>query len=224
MSDELQIPAMTGARRPSYRVERPAGGLDAGTKRLLTFAGIAVVALLVMVGGWAMLNRGPARVPVIEADARPLRTKPDNPGGMQVAGADEQESGAAAMAPPPEAPAPLALRAQVQAARPVAPTPAPVPAPASTIEPRPAPHPVVAGTQVQLAAVETEAGARGEWQRLARKYPDMLGSRQLAVQKTEANGKVMWRVRTGGFADIAEATSFCGKLKAKGAGCSIATF
>jgi hypothetical protein len=34
----------------------------------------------------------------------------------------------------------------------------------------------------------------------------------------------MWRLRTGGFATVAEAASFCAKMRSRGADCSIAAF
>ena len=76
---------------------------------------------------------------------------------------------------------------------------------------------------VQLAAVDSEAAATTEWQRLSRKAPDLLGDRKLAVSRTEKDGTTFWRVRTGGFADIAAAGEFCRKARAKGLGCSIGT-
>ena len=77
---------------------------------------------------------------------------------------------------------------------------------------------------VQLAAVDTEQAAKTEWQRLAKKIPDLLGRREPVVQKAERDGKTVWRIRLGGFADTAEATSFCSKVRAKGGACSLATF
>ena len=218
MSDDLQIPAMAGMRRPSYRVERPASGLDAGTKQLLMFAAVAVVALMAVVGGWAMLHRGPAVVPVIEADVRPLRVKPDNPGGLQVAGADEQDTGVPTMAP--TARGPRAARV----ARAGAGGPAGVPASrrrglVRCLGLRP---PLERRCNSPPSRPRRRPAANGNGS--PTNTPTCLAGRQMVVQKTETTGKPMWRVRTGGFTDIADATGFCGKLRAKGAGCSIATF
>ena len=249
MPDDLQIPVATApnAGRPSYRMDRPARGLDAGTVRLLVFAGAALLVLLFAVGTWAWVGRKPAGVPVIEADSRPLRVKPENPGGMQIAGADEPDDAAPNLAPAPEAPAPLALRAQVQANRPPpAPTPVPAtpapstaapladapPTPASAARPAalPAPaapraaQPAATGPVVQLAALESEDAARAEWGRLQKRFPEMLGARQPTIQRTEKDGKTLWRIRTGPFTDFADATGFCAKLRAKGAACALGTF
>ena len=239
----------------------------------LAFAGLLVVGI----AGWATMGRAPAAVPIIEADSRPLRVKPDNPGGMQVAGADEmvmgdQAGGGERMAPASEAPAPQALRAQMQQAvapsEPGGPGPAagqtvvgsgaggsPLPdtpvraapsaartavaaAPVVVAAPALAPVPAVSGAaaaaagsasgrggvSVQLAAVDTQAAATAEWQRLAKRMPEVLGDRRPMIQKAERDGHAIWRVRTGGFADTAEATGFCTRLRAKGGACTLASF
>ena len=89
---------------------------------------------------------------------------------------------------------------------------------------RVAPAPVGHGPAVQLAAVGSEEAAKSEWQRLAHKLPEMLGSRKPEVSKIEHDGKTYWRLRTGGFASASEASSFCDKAKAKGVGCAVASF
>ncbi len=243
MSDDLHIPAVGRGSAPIrtyYQPRRP--GMDRGTKVLLAAAAGLGGLLLAGVAGWALSGRHAAMVPVIEADSRPVRVKPENPGGLQVAGADEQVMGGRGskvqgMAPPAEAPAAQALRAQMppQAAVPPAvPPPAPVlpalpaappaavvlqlvPAPAT----RPAPAVAAAGTLVQLAALDSEGAAQTEWQRLSRRMPDLLGDRQPVVQKADRDGRAMWRLRTGGFTDIADATAFCARVRAKGGACSI---
>jgi cell division septation protein DedD len=243
VSDDLSIPS------PTYRVPRRRQGMDPGTRRLALIAGGLGTALIVVVGGWELVGNRSTTVPVVQADNRPIRVKPDNPGGMQVAGANEDilsggaESATGKLAPPPEAPAPQALRAPPPATT-AAPTPAPVPVPASppsiataptkavvapkptesTPEKRPAAAPAGNGTLVQLAAVRSEDAAKSEWERLSKRFPELLGTHHPAFSKTERDGKTLWRVRTGGFVDLPQATSFCEKVRAKGAACSVADF
>lgn len=245
MSDDLSIPS------PTYRVPRRRPGMDPGTRRLALIAGGLGTALIVVVGGWELVGHGSTTVPVVQADNRPIRVKPDNPGGMQVAGANEDilsggtESAVGKLAPPPEAPAPQALRSPPPAPSAV---PAPVPAPAVAPAPPPATaaaptKPVMAskpaeaapekrasvlpagnGALVQLAAVRSEDAAKSEWERLSKRFPELLSAHHPAFSKTEHDGRTLWRVRTGGFADVPQATSFCEKVRAKGAACSVADF
>lgn len=284
MSDDLHIPAAGPGRAPmhaSYRSRRARAEPD---MRLLTFAAAGLGLLLLLgMGGYVLMGRHPGRVPVIEADSRPLRVKPDNPGGMQVSTADEALLGdgagsVEAIGPAPEAPAPQALRAQMQPPAPAAAppdgsavpaSPAAAPgngsAPAAASPPAPAggsagrvggsplpdtparppsapravaaaPSPTAAGpavpatgaaagsAQVQLAAVESEGAAQAEWQRLSHRMPELLRERRPAIQKAEVGGRPVYRLRLGGFADTAEATGFCVKVKARGGACTLASF
>lgn len=238
MSDELSIPS------PTYRVPRNRYGMDPGTRKLAIIAGGLGAALLVVVGGWTLLGHRNTAVPVVQADGKPIRVKPDNPGGMQVAGANEDilsggnEAKTGKLAPPPEAPAPQALRAPPPPPVVATPTPAPTPSaaatavptkplatkPADTADKRPTVTPAGSATAVQLAAVHSEDAAKTEWQRLSKRLPDLFGQRRPAFSKTERDGKALWRVRTGGFSDVAQARTFCEKVRAQGAACSVAEF
>ncbi len=245
MSDDLDIPS------PTYRVPRHRRGMDTGTRRLAIIAGGLGGALVLLVGGWSVLGHRSTGVPVIEADSSPLRVKPENPGGMSVAGSNEEilsdgaDGTVGKLAPASETPAPQ----NMQAAKPPVVASAPPPPPAATAAPAPVAPPVVAaapaakppapvhvaaaesahpvsgkGTLVQLAALSSEDAAKVEWERLEKRMPDLFGKRQPAVSKIERDGKTFWRLRTGGFSDIAQATAFCEQVRAKGNGCSIAAF
>jgi hypothetical protein len=63
-----------------------------------------------------------------------------------------------------------------------------------------------------------------EWRLLSHRMPDLLSARHPAVMRAEHDGKPIWRLRTGGFADVAAATAFCQQVRAKGGGCAIASF
>ena len=232
MTHDLHIPTAGRAVpiRSSYRARRP--GMARGTKVLLFAAAGLSGLLLAGAAGWALSGRHAAVVPVIEADSRPVRVRPENAGGLQVAGADDQGGGGPGskiqgMAPATEVPAAQALRAQMP---PPAVTPPPAASPPVAAVPQPAvPAPPVrqapaeAGvTLVQLAAVGSEDAAQSEWQRLAKRMPDLLGDRRPVVQRSDRDGHAVWRVRVGGFTDIAEATAFCARVRAKGPACSIA--
>lgn len=225
----------------SYRARRT--GMDRGTRRLVMAASALGLVLLAGMGAWSLTGRRAVGVPLIEPDSRPLRVRPADPGGMTVIGAGEQVLGDGTeatgdLAPAAERPDPQALRAQRQAlaapagvvpeAVAVAPAPvAPAVAAPAVVAPAvvaPAAVAPVRRAMVQVASVESEAGAAAEWARLSRKMPELLGERSPLVQRAEAGGHAVWRVRTGGFADVAAATQFCVKVRARGAGCSLANF
>jgi hypothetical protein len=254
--------------------------MDPATKRLAVIAGGLGGMLLLVVGGWSMMGHRSTTVPVVQADSRPVRVKPENPGGMQIAGANEDifstgsGTNGGKLAPPPEAPAPQALRTPPPPPAPPVAAPAPVtaapPVPVKPIVTTPlaaakpaavtasaAPKPVAEkatvppekpaaaaadkrvvaapasehaagsaakGALVQLAAVSSEEAAKNEWQRLEKRLPDLLSTRKPAISKTERDGHTLWRLRTGGFSDVAQATVFCERVRAKGTGCSVADF
>ncbi|MGH7067164.1 MAG: SPOR domain-containing protein [Acetobacteraceae bacterium] len=248
MRDELEIPP------PGYRIGRRPAGADPATRRLSLIAAAIGGALVVLVGVWSMVGGGGGGIPVVPAPPGPMRVKPANPGGMHVAGvSDRILSGTpagttATLAPPPQTPDLAALRSP-PASHPVAPAAPPAetaaapPAPATNRLPLPPPSPPplqlaaasaavppppAAGTgpatEVQLAAMSSEQGAMREWQRLQAALPNLFDARQPRVEKVDVDGHIFWRLRTGGFADIAEATRFCATVRAKGSGCTIAAF
>jgi cell division septation protein DedD len=136
-------------------------------------------------------------------------------------------SGPAAAIPPPAAPSPPAGPAaapRAPAANGTAAQPEPKTSPAKPVTAEAHPAPFSQQPMVQLAALTTEDAARAEWTQLAKKLPELLNGRQPNFSRIERGGRTFWRVRTGGFADMAQARSFCEKIRAKSAGCSVANF
>ena len=227
-------------------------GIDSGTRKLAWTAAGLGGALVVVIGLYSALGHHSTVVPVIQADSRPIRMKPENRGGMQINGADEDAMGgnasglASKMAPVSEVPAPKMLRAQQDnPPAPVAsPTVSEAAVPPAAIAPvtekpnlgtvvpvakLPSPKPPVAKVapsrpSVQIAALGSEAAALAEWRHLTATLPDLFGNRQPMVSRTEHDGHVLWRLRTSGFTDVAQATAFCERVRSKRAGCSIASF
>lgn len=107
---------------------------------------------------------------------------------------------------------------------------APVAMPPAAPEPAPAPDTSdapaasVGRHAVQLAALDSDQAARAEWTRLAHKAPSLFGGRTPVVVTAARDGKQFFRLRTGGFSSIADATAFCGKVKAAGIACTLADF
>lgn len=240
--------------RPSYRPVKPAPGMDPALKRFGLIAAGLGGALALVLGGGSLLGTRHHGVPVIEAEAGPVRIKPENAGGMQVTGADFAMGAGAVqvLAPSAEQPQINALRAQLKAmkkdlARQAAETAQatkiaeaaqakivavpPVQRASATMTfavpdalppARPSAH--VTGTSVQLAAFTDEAAAQAGWDLLLKKAPELLGGRAPDITRTQAAGRTMWRLRTGGFDSVGQAAAFCNKMRDHGADCSIAAF
>ena len=142
MSDDLSIPS------PTYRVPRHRRGMDPGTRRLALIAAGIGGFLIVVGGGWHMLSRHTGAVPVIWAEPGPIRVKPANPGGLQVAGTNNDifsgglDTSDPRLAPPPQTPDPRLLQAME----------APKPAAAPAVAAQPAATPSAPAAAVPAAA------------------------------------------------------------------------
>ena len=249
---------MSDAVIPSYRVQRESASLP---WRMLAVAGGLLAVLAVGGGGWwAWKSYGGLRaVPLVEADPRPFKIRPDDPGGLRVPNQGElilerpghrgqtagQSGRTAAMAPGAEAPDLGGLRAAVQPpARPVPaqavatavvapadpPQAAPVEPPAAqTAQPaatpaaaqRVAPPSPGGRVQVQLGALASEEAARAEWDRLARRAPELFQGRSPTIIRFErgADQAPLYRLRTGGIADQDQAAQLCEQVRARGGAC-----
>jgi SPOR domain len=167
VSDELSIP-----RSPVYRVPRRSG-LEPLTRRLMLIAGGLIGALALIVVLYSSAGHHSGTVPVVQADQRPVRVKPANPGGMQIpglsadTGAGDTSTAADSLAPSPETPDPQALARQkpppAPAASQVTQTAGPQP-PASqsaklTGPLAPASHPTIAATAPPIPAIAAPPAA-----------------------------------------------------------------
>lgn len=228
------VPLIEADSRPVRERPLDKGGLTvAGANETIMSGdteGKAVVAPAPEAPAIAALKATPgaeAPAPATQASAEPAPATPPAP--------QEAAAAPARVVPLKEVPP---VMASLPAARPVAPPAAPSPAqrvaltstPPATAPHEPAnlglAHPAAGSgvTQVQLAAVSSEEAAKGEWQRLSHKYPELLGGRRAAFTRTERDGKTFWRLRVSGFTGVASATSFCGQLRSKGGNCSLASF
>lgn len=83
-----------------------------------------------------------------------------------------------------------------------------------------APSDVAPGTRVvQLGAFDSEALARGEWDRLYGRFGDFMEGKSRMIQKARSGGRDFWRLRVVGFADASDARRFCSTLLARDAAC-----
>jgi len=115
------------------------------------------------------------------------------------------------------APAPAAIVTSTPAA--ARPEAAPKPAAAE-----PAPAKVASGSaMVQIGAFDSDALAKGEWQRVSGKFGNLFSGKSRVVQEAQSGGRTFWRLRAGGFESKDEARRFCAALIAGGVDCIPAT-
>ncbi|MBL6455258.1 SPOR domain-containing protein [Belnapia sp. T6] len=256
---------------PSWRAQPAHPGPN---WRMLAVAG-GLLGTLAMAGAvyWGISRMGPRTVPLIEPDARPVKIRPEAPGGLvvpnqdqlvleppsvrraaernaasarldqgpEVPALDQLRQQAAPPAPPPAAappappmapsalvaPAPLPAPVAARPAAPATPTqPAPVqPAPATVAAAAPAKPgiaPVAGGrAMVQLAALTSEESARGEWERLQHRVPELAAFQPVITRFDRGEGQApLYRLRTGGLANAAAARTLCAAVQAKAAPCT----
>ena len=205
MSDQVH------ANGPMYRPSSgDQQGIDAGTRRILYLMGAGGVVLLAGIAVYSLFGHsGGGAVPVVQAGQGPVRVKPDNPGGMAVTAvtkhADPNDSH---LAPGTEEPNPRALLTMTGPGKGIGQPVAVAPQRAKTVT-------------VQLSEAKSEAQAQAVWDKLAKRQPDLFGQRRALFQKIDERGAAPWRLRTGGFADPAQAKTFWDKVKAKGGQCSV---
>jgi len=225
-------------------------------------AALAVLVMALFAGGlWfayvqgtrhASTNAVTGDVPLIKADERPTKVKPERPGGMEIPDRDNliyspARPGVEHLLPPPEKPLPRPTAPPAQAAAagsPQSPTVAPTaPPPAATNQPQQlaaAPSGAVApgapakppagqmpakagGTRLQLGSVRSAEAARQEWERIKRKNPDILGSLSATPIRADLGDQgVYYRILTAPVADPAAAERLCNQLKQRDLGCIIA--
>jgi hypothetical protein len=74
------------------------------------------------------------------------------------------------------------------------------------------------GALVQLGALESEAAAQRQWAALSARVSG-LGGRTPSIERFEAGGRTVWRLRVRGLSSLAEANAVCGQVRAAGGPC-----
>jgi SPOR domain len=219
-----------------YRTRRDSG-MDPAMRRMALGAGglsVLVIAVALLWSGVRGTGFGPP--PVITAPPGPLRVAPANPGGLTVPEANVPiMSGVASVAPPQLAPSQASpdVSQLDQEAGIGVPPPPPVLKSGPSVDLSQldqaagvsAAAPAASnGVAVQLASIGSQPGAQEIWSVLQQKMPDLLGHRSADIVPAVVNGQTVWRLRVGGFADLAAAKDFCATLRARHAACIVASF
>jgi hypothetical protein len=72
----------------------------------------------------------------------------------------------------------------------------------------------------QLAALQSEAAVQAAWARLSSRAPNLFGQAHLDVQRADLGQRgIYFRVRAGYFADRANASRFCDRIRQMGQDC-----
>lgn len=72
---------------------------------------------------------------------------------------------------------------------------------------------------VQFGAYDSPEIARGEWDKLQARFGDFLAGKSLVVEEATSGGRVFYRLRAHGFADLSDSRRFCAALVAEKAEC-----
>jgi len=76
------------------------------------------------------------------------------------------------------------------------------------------------GTRLaQLGAFETADIAKSEWLKISAKFEEFMGDKARVIEQAQSGGKVFYRLRAHGFADLSDARRFCSALLAAQANC-----
>jgi cell division septation protein DedD len=185
---------------------------------------------------------GAADVPLIRADERPTKVKPEKPGGMEVPDRDkliytQKRATVEHLLPPPEKPMlrpgapPVAGQPDVSqpssgstpstaTALSTQPQQASKPPSPATVTAKPTNTQGAAGARIQLGSVRSEEAARQEWDRIKKANPDLLARMSATPVRADLGDKgVFYRLLT---TPIADADRVCGELKRRNIGCFIA--
>jgi hypothetical protein len=200
-------------------VEDEDGPRGVSAARMVGVLLIVLVAAAVVAGTFFWLGRqdpvsSGGAPELIRAPEGPYKVKPQDPGGLDVAGESETAFETSAgqdldsqldTSRLPQAPAPAAEHKQAE-------TPAPPPT-------KPAPSGAT-GSVVQLGAYKNTAQAERAWSALSARFPNLSGLSKIVTPYT-AGGGSGYRLRAGASSP-AEAQQVCRALEAAGESCFIA--
>lgn len=98
--------------------------------------------------------------------------------------------------------------------------PEPAEAKAPKAQEKPAAVVSLTRTRLQLGAVRSEQEARDSWNKLTKKFPQLVGGKSLHIERADIPDKgTYYRIQLYPFADKAEADALCKQLDAQGQAC-----
>ncbi len=193
-----------------------------GSKMMAVLAVVLVGAALVAGTFFWIGRKDPAesgRIELIRAPDGPYKVRPENPGGLDIAGDSETAFATGAG---------VDTDAQLDPTK-LGPDQQPLPDEASTPEPKAAPPkpepkaeepapPAAGGPTIQLGAYGSSAKADVAWSMLSSRFPEVAAMRKQVVS-ANVGGKTVVRLRAIG--SQAQASAACSALKAGGESCLV---
>lgn len=187
--------------------------------KMLAAVIMVLVAAAIIVGAFFYLGRQDPDVTgapeLIEAAPGPYKVKPDEPGGLDVAGdsgtafaTGAGEDSDAALAGEPSQPAPA-----------VEPQPKKIPPNETKVPAKddaPTPPATTTGPSIQLGAYASTIKADTAWTLLSGQFPSVAALNKVVIPAS-VGGKTIYRLRATGSADATRAA--CSALKAAGESC-----
>lgn len=180
---------------------------------------IGLVAIGLVVGGLFWLgnrNRDEGTGEIIAAPEGDYKVRPDQPGGMEVAGSGETAQ-AASEGAEPKGQLNTDAVSEVPVARPATP-PAPGRAPAAVPATQPASQGAgpASGAVIQLGAFSSQAAASTAWTALSARFRYLAPLRH-SVLPVQSGGRTLYRLRASG----PDADGLCRRLRVAGEDCAL---
>ncbi|MFT3726983.1 MAG: SPOR domain-containing protein [Terricaulis sp.] len=183
---------------------------------------LIMIVIAVAFGGllWQLFSGGP-EVPHIPAPSQPYKVAP--PSNAQTPDDAEQNAffNSLDQTPPGTRQASAPPAAAVAVTPPSARAAPPVAVPAPPVSLTGAPAFAADGRFVaQVAALQSQDAVQPAWQRLSSRAPGLFAHAQLDVERADLGQRgVYFRVRAGYFADRANASLFCDRIRQMGQDC-----
>ena len=72
---------------------------------------------------------------------------------------------------------------------------------------------------MQFGAFDSPQIAREQWDKLQARFGDFLTGKSRVIEEATSGGRVFYRLRAQGFADLSDSRRFCAAIVAEGADC-----
>lgn len=189
--------------------------------KMLAAIGVVLLGAALVAGTFFWLGRKDpvegGRIELIRAPDGPYKVRPQNPGGLDVAGDSETAFATGAGVDTDAQLDPTKLGPDQQPLPDQASTPDATPAPKPASKPE-EPAPAAGGPTIQLGAYGSAVKADVAWSMLSSRFPEVAAMRKQVVSAS-VGGKTVVRLRASG--SKAQADAACSALKAGGESCLV---